>query len=362
MASNDLEDLGEAIKGLIQDAIDSNDFKRLSQSITSIFKGTTRTQNNYYKTTQDNYYLLFSKTTRYKTLAILFMIFGYSNAFMFGITTLFILLASILTSDWFVGLAIAVIFGLITLVFGLIGYKGTSMYNMTRRFRGYIRGLGGKTYGEVKQLSYEVNKPINFVRDDLKKMIHKGWFLQGHLDRKGKTLIVSNDTYNEYLRTLNQNVQPEVKEEKKKNVNNEAKDIIDAGNDFILKIHESNERIPGEEISIKIEKMENIIKKIFKRVEQHPENIEDIRKLMKYYLPTTIKLLNAYEELDQQDIQGENIENSKREIEQTIDTLNKAFSKLLDDLFRETAWDISSDASVIESLLKQDGLYESELK
>jgi hypothetical protein len=255
-----------------------------------------------------------------------------------------------------------VIFGLITLVFGLIGYKGTSMYNMTRRFRGYIRGLGGKTYGEVKQLSYEVNKPINFVRDDLKKMIHKGWFLQGHLDRKGKTLIVSNDTYNEYLRTLNQNVQPEVKEEKKKNVNNEAKDIIDAGNDFILKIHESNERIPGEEISIKIEKMENIIKKIFKRVEQHPENIEDIRKLMKYYLPTTIKLLNAYEELDQQDIQGENIENSKREIEQTIDTLNKAFSKLLDDLFRETAWDISSDASVIESLLKQDGLYESELK
>jgi hypothetical protein len=290
------------------------------------------------------------------------MIFGYSNAFMFGITTLFILLASILTSDWFVGLAIAVIFGLITLVFGLIGYKGTSMYNMTRRFRGYIRGLGGKTYGEVKQLSYEVNKPINFVRDDLKKMIHKGWFLQGHLDRKGKTLIVSNDTYNEYLRTLNQNVQPEVKEEKKKNVNNEAKDIIDAGNDFILKIHESNERIPGEEISIKIEKMENIIKKIFKRVEQHPENIEDIRKLMKYYLPTTIKLLNAYEELDQQDIQGENIENSKREIEQTIDTLNKAFSKLLDDLFRETAWDISSDASVIESLLKQDGLYESELK
>ena len=99
-----------------------------------------------------------------------------------------------------------------------------------------------------------------------------------------------------------------------------------------------------------------VVRKIFKRVEQHPENVNDLRKFMKYYLPTTIKLLRAYEELDQQEVQGENMINSKKEIEKTLDTLNIAFEKLLDDLFQETAWDVSSDISVLESMLAQEGL------
>ena len=46
-----------------------------------------------------------------------------------------------------------------------------------------------------------------------------------------------------------------------------------------------------------------------------------------------MKLLQAYEDLDAQPVQGENIISSKIEIEKTIDTLNVAFEKLLDDLF-----------------------------
>ena len=77
---------------------------------------------------------------------------------------------------------------------------------------------------------------------------------------------------------------------------------------------------------------------------------------MEYYLPMTIKLLNAYEELDRQPIQGGNIESSKKEIEETLDTLNIAFAKLLDNLFQDTAWDVSSDISVLEAMLAQEGL------
>ncbi|GFI44061.1 hypothetical protein IMSAGC018_01740 [Lachnospiraceae bacterium] len=84
--------------------------------------------------------------------------------------------------------------------------------------------------------------------------------------------------------------------------------------------------------------------KIFDRVEQDPESVEDIRKLMEYYLPTTVKLLEAYRELSAQPIDGDNIRSSKREIEATLDTLNLAFEKLLDGLFKETAWDVSSEA------------------
>lgn len=83
---------------------------------------------------------------------------------------------------------------------------------------------------------------------------------------------------------------------------------------------------------------------------------------MEYYLPTTIKLLQAYQDLDAQPVQGENIISSKKEIEKTLDTLNMAFEKLLDDLFQETAWDVSTDISVLHTMLAQEGLTEDGLK
>ena len=127
--------------------------------------------------------------------------------------------------------------------------------------------------------------------------------------------------------------------------------IIDQGGAFIRKIHECNEAIPGEEISAKID-----------RVEENPQSVSDIRKLMEYYLPTTIKLLEAYEQLDRQPVDGENIQTAKREIEATLDTLNTAFEKLLDDLFQDTMWDVSSDISVLNTMLAQEGLKEDGMK
>ena len=89
---------------------------------------------------------------------------------------------------------------------------------------------------------------------------------------------------------------------------------------------------------------------------QRPE----LQKMMNYYLPTTSKLLDAYRELDKQPIAGENISNTKAEIEQTVDTLNVAFEKLLDSLFADRAWDISSDISVLNTMLAQEGLKEDD--
>ena len=89
-----------------------------------------------------------------------------------------------------------------------------------------------------------------------------------------------------------------------------------------------------------------------------PEIVPDLKKLMDYYLPMTVKLLDAYADMDAQPIQGETIENSKREIEATLDTLTLAFEKLLDDLFADTAMDVSSDISVLNTLLAQEGLTE----
>ena len=66
--------------------------------------------------------------------------------------------------------------------------------------------------------------------------------------------------------------------------------------------------------------------------------------------------MDAYEEMVSQPVQGANIRNSKKEIEDTLDTLNIAFEKILDSIFQNEAWDISSDISVLHTILAQEGL------
>ena len=83
---------------------------------------------------------------------------------------------------------------------------------------------------------------------------------------------------------------------------------------------------------------------------------------MKYYLPMTIKLLTAYAEMDEQQVKVDNIDKSKKEIENVLDSLNEAFNKLLDDLYKDTAWDIASDVSVLNAMLKREGLKGNDFK
>ena len=127
------------------------------------------------------------------------------------------------------------------------------------------------------------------------------------------------------------------------------------------RIRKCNDEIPGEEISRKIDHMEELVRRIFARAKAAPEVIPDLKKLMDHYLPMTVKLLNAYADMDAQPVQGETIQASKREIEQTLDTLNLAYEKLLDDLFADTALDVSSDITVLNTLLAQEGLAQDEL-
>ena len=79
-------------------------------------------------------------------------------------------------------------------------------------------------------------------------------------------------------------------------------------------------------------------------------------------MPITIKLINSYEELNNQVVQGDNIKNAKSEIEKSIELINKAFENLLDDLFEDVALDISTDISVLKTLFKQEGLSEEDFK
>lgn len=270
---------------------------------------------------------------------------------------------------------------LVALPFGVMGVSGTRSYKSKGRFKTYLRKLDGRECCNVTELADGVGKSTQEVVKDLESMIRKRWFRQGHLDRQKTCLIVTDRMYREYLQleTQKQNYQEQLKQddiqrqmnqraaeqeqnERMKKLDPEVRKVIEQGDAFVCKIRQCNDAIPGEEISAKISKMELIVDRIFDRVEQNPACVGDIRKLLEYYLPTTVKLLEAYEEMDAQPVDGENIQTAKAEIEATLDTLNAAFEKLLDNLFQDTAWDVSSDISVLNTMLYQEGLHEDGLK
>lgn len=87
-----------------------------------------------------------------------------------------------------------------------------------------------------------------------------------------------------------------------------------------------------------------------------PSDVPQIRKFQNYYLPTTIKLLNAYDRMGQQGVEGENITGTMRSIEQMLDTAVKAYRKQLDGLFANQALDIETDINVMNTMLKRQGL------
>ena len=248
--------------------------------------------------------------------------------------------------------------------------NGIRSITKVSRYEKYLKALGSKTYCELNRLAQVVGKSPKFVRKELKAMIDDGLFLEGHLDEEETSLITSNDAYVHYLEAKQKQAvkkQEEVvqtvraqKEADTKKVNAQAQEVLDKGNAFIRQLRACNDAIPGREISEKISRMETLVRKIFDRVETHPEVVPELKKLMDYYLPMTVKLLNAYADMDAQPIQGENIRSSKQEIEATLDTLNTAFEKLLDSIFKTTAMDVSSDITVLQTLLAQEGLTEDE--
>ena len=234
-------------------------------------------------------------------------------------------------------------------------------------FKNYQKILNlsdNKSYAKIEDLMQETGESKDKTLKRLRKMIRNGWFKEGHIDKSETTFISTNETYALYQKTqLDYEERLKIDRElsankpaNEQNISAEVKETLEQGKKYLAQISRLNDRIPGVDVSNKIYKIEDITGRILSRVEEHPSSVDDIKQLMKYYLPMTIKLLTVYAEMDEQPVKVENIDKSKKEIENVLDSLNDAFSKLLDDLYKDTAWDISSDVSVLNAMLKREGL------
>ena len=405
MANNvqqpDWDDLGRSIQEAVDKAIGSRNFEKLNQTISDLAgraadAGAEAVRRGVENASRAKYEFkiakpnppqpkpqkvqlpdVYAKTGGLTAWAVVRTSVGGIVAAILLFVLLTRLLALAIWGAPLLGIGSAVMAAVFVGFTGLMG-SGISDLRKLGRFNSYRRALGANTQIALEKLARSVGKPEKFVRREVKRMIGRGLFLEGHLNKEETFLLTTNETYRNFERSrleLEERKRQEAEEQKLQAAREAARleqkaasardaqvqEVLDRGNAFIAQIRSCNDAIPGEEISGKISRMELIVQKIFQRAEQHPEIVPDLKKLMDYYLPMTVKLLTAYADMDAQPVQGETIQASKREIEDTLDTLNLAFEKLLDSVFKDTALDVSSDISVLNTLLAREGLAEDDL-
>lgn len=144
--------------------------------------------------------------------------------------------------------------------------------------------------------------------------------------------------------------------------NPELDKIIRDGALAVEEMKRLDENIEDEKISQAIRELERTSQAIFQQVREAPEKLPQIRKFMDYYLPTTLKLLNAYDRMSSVGVGGENIDGTKERVEAIMDTIVAAFDKQLDGLFGAEALDVSADITVLETMLAREGLAGDQMK
>lgn len=260
----------------------------------------------------------------------------------------------------------------------LIGFPlfncGLKRININKKFVMYSDVIDGRNYYDISKMADNLGMKKNKVIRELKQLVKLRYFRQGHLDDNNTTFILTDKIYNDYLENNRRrqeyernNVQVEKSEQKsdadiqQDMTKSQAETLYEEGKQYVEYIQKCNALVKDEEMKKKLSVLEDLISRIFDKLNKEPEKKDDMYKFMKYYLPTTKKLLESYNEFDSQpSYGGNNVANAKKEIEDAIDVINEAFGRLFDSMFEEKAWDISSDIKTMKTMMANDGLADGE--
>lgn len=332
--------------------------------------------------------------------SVLYKLFGGIGTMVFG---LFLLSTAAGGGGWIAFCGISLFF----LFFALMLGRGCAQAKRLKLAQKYLGIAGNNHYINIRDLSLYTGRPIKFVLKEVKKMLEAGHFPQGHLDLSESCLMLNDKIYREYLdlekqRKLHEweqnlagpqgevgrdfassrgegtaesqtggsgvrdtaqsaagemgSAQRNAAGREQGAADTELDAMIAEGQEYIRKLRDLNDNIPGEEISAKLFRLENLLKEIFEALREHGELLAGMRKFMNYYLPTTIKLVEAYEEFDTRGVKSREVTEAKAEIEKTLDSINSAFEELLGRMFRTAAFDAAADAQVLQTMLAKDGL------
>lgn len=244
---------------------------------------------------------------------------------------------------------------------------GIGKISFSNSFKTYRDIIATRTYCYLDEIAQRTSSSPASVRKKVKRMIGCGLLRQAALDDGETFLIMSSQAYGEYqaaraeatAREHDRQAARERAQRIEQSLEPSTRDILARGEQFVVQIRASNEQIDDALVTEKLDRIERVVRNILEHAAEHPDSAPQLDRMMDYYLPTTVKLLDAYRKLDDAAVETASVANSKREITATLDMLCEAFEKLLDSLFRDVTWDVSTDISVLKTVLAQDGLTKS---
>ena len=237
-----------------------------------------------------------------------------------------------------------------SMVFPLCGFGaglgclwgGLRRQKRVRTFRSYLAMIGSRTTISISALSSAMGVSPAKVRDTLEDMLDDGFFPLGYLDYGSDRLVLTSDGI------------PDPPKEEEKPAQEEPAE--DPQNAILEEIRAINADIDNPKLNQQIDRIGVITAKVFEYQRSHPQKSNQLHSFLSYYLPTTLKILRAYAQLEDQEVDGENISAAMERIEGMMDKVVEGFEKQLDQLFQGDALDITADVEVLERMLAKDGL------
>lgn len=273
------------------------------------------------------------------------MIAGIILAVLFGLTTVNEFSSYL---DW--GLLKAVQESLLTFAMTGVG-AGMALFGafrnrQARQFRKLVNMIGDSKQVDIQVLAEASSRSYNQTCDTLQDMIDKGILGErAYIDQSTGTLMLDGKGLGE-RKARKKAPAPEQSQNQEQ----------DEEMRILAEIRRVNDDIPDPALTRKIDRIEEITRHIFDYQKKHPDKAGELHKFLNYYLPTTLKILNSYAELDRQGVDGSNISTTKERIERMMDQVVEGFETQLDKLFEGEMLDISSDIAVMERMLSHDGL------
>jgi len=219
-----------------------------------------------------------------------------------------------------------------------------------RRFERYEAIIGVSQHYSIPDIAKTLGCTVWRATRELNNMIAQGRFGDvAFLDAETRHFVRSSHALTLLKRDLESQASPPPQAERKVETTDEFQKVL-------LEIGEIRNQIRDEDIAQQITEIETITAQIFKSVREKPEKMPQIRGFLNYYLPTTLKLMNAYSDLEQKAVAGENITAAKANIQEVLGRLVTGFTHQSDALYKEDALDIESDIQVLAQMMKKDGL------
>lgn len=266
--------------------------------------------------------------------------------------------------DMFSNLITAIVFG----VLGVFSWKKAKEIDMiSKDYTRFLRELGHNTVIPIRDLASSVQKTEQATIKELMYMMEKGYFKQARIVENDSLFLLDISTFKLYknqknkMANLSYEEKKQIEKDAHKDVNIEkAENIIKISSKEINSINLDISRIKNRSFLEKVIEIKKTIENIVNIIKRYPEKAYALDKFMDYYLPTTVKLIDAYTEYEIMESNDPKIKNSLLEIESSIETINEAFGKIQLELMEDRTMDIKTDIETMKILLNQEGYLEKD--